>query len=781
MEIKLSVRKLVEFIMSSGSIDNRSTGAGMDRALEGSRIHRQLQKKGGENYQAEVFLSLTTEMNELVFIIEGRADGIIEEEDRVIIDEIKTTDTPIEIIDENFNPLHWAQAMCYGYIYCVNNELEDILVQLTYYNIHTEEIKKLHNNYTVKELEVFYLNLLSQYRRWAEFQMEWSEVRNDSIKELGFPYKTYRQGQRELAIATYRTITNSGKLFCEAPTGIGKTMSTLFPAVKSMGEGEAEKIFYLTAKTITRQVAEEAIEEMRKQELKIKTVTLTAKDKVCFLEERDCNPDKCPYADGYYDRVNDAVFELLQSNDNFTREIIEQAAKKYQLCPFELALDLTWWCDCIICDYNYLFDPNVYLKRFFSDNKGEYVFLVDEVHNLVDRSKEMYSAELHKTSFLDLKKQFGKGNKKLTSSLTKINAAMVQFRKLCEGNGYVVQAEAMEEFNGLLFRFMEKCKEWLQENPFSEFEPEVLKLYFDCRKYLKITEFYDERYVTFIKAHDREVVVKQLCLNPTYLLNQAMKRGKASVLFSATLSPINYYMDILGGDEESKIYTLPSPFAQENAKLLVTEFISTKYHHRQASLEPIADALFTLVNGKKGNYLIFFPSYKYMNEAYEVFHEKYPDIETIMQSNQMDEQEREDFIEKFQGDNPNSLVGFCVLGGIFSEGIDLKGDRLVGTAIVGVGLPQLDTERNILKDYYQQENRMGYQFAYQFPGMNKVLQAAGRVIRGEADKGVILLIDDRFVSKTYQYLYPEHWSHFRVVRNMGELRSEIEWFWQGKV
>ncbi len=776
MEIKLSVRKLVEFIMSSGSIDNRSTG--VDRALEGSRIHRLLQKKGGEHYQAEVFLSLTTEVNNLVFTIEGRADGLVEEGDKITIDEIKTIDAPLESVDENFNQLHWAQAMCYGYMYGVNHQLEDIHIQLTYYHIHTEEIKRLNKKFQMKELEGFYFDLLVQYQKWAEFQIRWTETRNDSIKALQFPYQSYRRGQRELAIATYRTITNKGKLFCQAPTGIGKTMSTLFPTVKAMGEGEAEKIFYLTAKTITRQVAEDAIEEMRCQDLQLKTVTLTAKDKVCFLEERDCNPDKCPYADGYYNRVNDAVFELIQSQSHFTRESIEQSAKKYQLCPFELALDLTWWCDCIICDYNYLFDPNVYLKRFFSDNKGDYVFLVDEVHNLVDRAKEMYSAELYKTSFLELKKQLGKQHKKLARSLTKINSALVQFRKMCEVDGFIVKKEAMEDFNGLLFRFIEVCKEWLQENSFSEVEPEVLKLYLDCRRYIKIAEFYDERYVTFIKAYDREVVIKQLCLNPTYLLNQAMQRGKASVLFSATLSPISYYTEILGGDEETKIYSLPSPFAQENAKLLITEFISTKYHQRQASLDPIADAIFTMINGKKGNYLIFFPSYQYMNEAYEVFHEKYPHVETIIQTNYMDEQEREGFIEKFQADNSTSLAGFCVLGGIFSEGIDLKGDRLIGAAIVGVGLPQLDTERNILKDYYQGENRMGYQFAYQFPGMNKVLQAAGRVIRGERDKGVVLLIDDRFTSASYQYLYPEHWNHRRVVKNMGELDNEVKDFWQ---
>jgi len=415
MEIKLAVRNFIEFMMNNGSIDNRH--GGIDRALEGTRIHRKLQKQGGENYQAEAFFSHKEEIGKFTFLMEGRADGVIEEDGRVIIDEIKTTEIPLEILDEN--PLHFAQAMCYGYFYCTSNQCSEITIQLRYYHIYTHEIKTIQKHYPQEELQQFYLNLLHQYVKWAELQIDWTKIRNDSIKEITFPFENYRPGQRELAIATYKTITNKSKLYCQAPTGTGKTISTLFPTIKSLAEGEAEKFFYLTAKTITRQVAEETVQKMANLGLRLKTVTLTAKDKVCFLEERNCNPEICPYANGYYSRVNDAIFEMIQINDQFTRTEIEHYGKKYQLCPFELALDLSWWCDGIIGDYNYLFDPQVYLKRFFSDNGGAYVFLVDEAHNLVDRSREMFSATIHKSSFLLLKKQLGKRHKKLMDALNR--------------------------------------------------------------------------------------------------------------------------------------------------------------------------------------------------------------------------------------------------------------------------------------------------------------------------------------------------------------------------
>ena len=774
MEIKLSVRSFVEFIMNKGSIDNRLTN--VDRAAEGSRIHRKLQKQGGENYQAEVFFSHREEVDEFTFLVEGRADGVIHEEGHVIIDEIKTTEIPLETLGEN--PLHFAQAMCYGYFHCARSEQEKITIQVRYYHLHTKKIKILQKHYQKKELQQFYVDLLQQYVKWARFEVEWVRKRNDSIKALQFPFDEYRLGQRELAVATYKTILSRSKLFCQAPTGTGKTISTLFPTIKAFAEGEAEKFFYLTAKTITRQAAEAATQKMRKQGLKFKTVTFTAKDKVCFLVERNCSPEICPYANGYYDRLNEAVFEIIHDGDSFTRTEIEQYGKKYQLCPFELALDLSNWCDGIICDYNYLFDPQVYLKRFFSDKNGEYVFLIDEVHNLVDRSREMFSASVYKSDYLMLKKQLGKGHKGMTCVLNTVNKLFVGYRKRCEVRGFLVEKEAQMELNEALFAVTRECKEWLQENVHSEHNGDVLQLYVDCRAYLKISEYYSEQYVTFIQKHGSEVVVKQLCLNSSELLNQALKKGKASVLFSATLSPIDYYTAVLGGDEESRTYSLPSPFPDGNALVLIGNYIQTTYYKRESSCLPIAKALMAMVQARVGNYLVFFPSFKYLHDVYDVFCEEYPDVRVIVQGSQMDEEEREAFVGEFQ--SGGAVLGFCVMGGVFSEGIDLVGDRLIGVAIVGVGLPQMNRERDLIRDYYEQKMRAGYQFAYQYPGMNKVIQAAGRVIRSASDKGVILLLDARFGRNDYRCLFPAHWQGRKYVRGVGEIEVCLWEFWGRK-
>ncbi|MCR3921675.1 MAG: ATP-dependent DNA helicase [Firmicutes bacterium] len=773
-QIKIAVKQLVEFVLRGGSIDNRF--AGSNRATEGSRIHRRLQKAEGDSYQAEVFLSIESEYESYVVTVEGRADGIIITEDGVIIDEIKSTGVPLAFINEDFNRAHWAQAICYGYIYCLQNRLEQIGVRLTYYHVETEEIKQFHKTYSLEEVTTFYFDLLAKYKKWADYKTQWVATRDASIGTLPFPFPDYRLGQRQFAVAVYKTIASSGMLFAQAPTGIGKTMSTLYPSVKALGEGEVEKIFYLTAKTITRQVAEDAVNRMHLQGLRLKTVTLTAKDKICFLSERNCNPDRCIYAHGHFDRVNDAMYELLQNCDNFSREIITEYAQKYTVCPFELALDVTMWSDCIICDYNYLFDPQVHLKRFFS-SKGEYAFLVDEAHNLVNRAREMFSARLSKSAFLQARRTLGKQEKSLYRILGKINTAMVEMRKLCETDDVLVSKEAPLAFTKLLHLFIPSCEEWLKLHQGMEVDPNVLQLYFDTLSFVKIMDLYDERYVTFLRKEKSELHVTLFCLDPSHLLRQCMKKGKATVLFSATLTPASYFSAVLGGDEESRKLILPSPFPQEHLSLLIADDISTKYRNREHSIEDVAEMIFQTVRGKVGNYLVYLPSYKYLNDVYRVFVQLYPQIHVQIQHSKMGEQAREDFLSSFDDANSQTLIGFCVLGGIYAEGINLKGERLIGTIIVGVGLPQLNPEHNIIRDYYNQRNNMGYEYAYLYPGMNKILQAAGRVIRDEHDRGVVVLIDERFTTGTYRSLFPSHWQHYQVVRTPHALATHIQDFW----
>ena len=786
-KIKLSVRELIEFVMRGGSIDNRY--GGMERANEGARIHRRLQKAGGEAYQAEYFLSHSCEYRGICFCVEGRADGVILESAGLTVDEIKTTGVPLKEVNEDFNRLHWAQGICYAYFYALQNQLEEASVQLTYYHLGGDEdpengeIKRFIRHFRIEEMKELFEDLLERYYKWARWQTDWSQICVASAKELKFPFDSYRPGQRNLAAAVYRTIAAGGKAFCQAPTGIGKTMSTLFPSVKAVGEGIVEKIFYLTAKTITRRAAEDAFSLMKERGLRMKTISLTAKDKICFLEERSCNPIDCPYAEGHYDRVNDAVFALLQAEDTVDRETIEVYARKFRVCPFEFSLDVTLWCDCIICDYNYLFDPTIRLKRFFATGQGPYVFLVDEAHNLVDRAREMYSAQLQKTAFLEVKKKVGKGDRDFGKALTSINRRMLEFRELCQerwtesGAMSLEEAESPDGWERELLRFSASCEKWLFHHAGEEFHSEVLQLYFDVQLYLRIAELYDEHYVTAIYSEKNEVTIRQCCLDPSFLLHEAMESGKAAILFSATLTPLGYFRDVLGGEEDAKCLALPSPFPRENFALLINGGISTRYQHREESIVPIARRIACTVGAKKGNYLVYFPSYQYMQSVYEEFVSLCPETETLLQQPGMEEGEREAFLERFSVDNPDSLVGFCVLGGIYSEGIDLKGERLIGVIVVGVGLPQIGPEPDRIRNYYNRLGLEGFAYAYQYPGMNKVLQAAGRVIRSEKDKGVVVLIDDRFRTPSYQRLFPAHWSHKKYVVSESSLQNELESFW----
>ncbi|MBC1420581.1 ATP-dependent DNA helicase [Listeria seeligeri] len=774
--VQISVRRLVEFVLRGGSIDSRMTSS--DRALEGTKIHQLLQKSAGEEYQAEVSLKLDRTVDGVIFSLDGRADGIINEQ---TIDEIKTTETVMEEITEDFRPLHWAQLICYGFMLAEKSDLSEVTLQLTYYQVADEEIKQFKRVMSREEMGVFVDDLLSKYAVWAKMSAAWEMKRNKTIQELAFPYDSYRRGQRELSIAVYRTAVSGENLFCEAPTGIGKTMSTLFPAVKAMGEGKTDKIFYFTAKTITRQVAEDALDEMRRKGLAARSVTITAKDKICFLDERKCEPDHCQFARGYYDRLNEALFDMLGQEEAITRTVVEQYARKYTLCPFELSLDVALFCDAIVCDYNYLFDPVVYLKRFFSEGPGKYTFLVDEVHNLVDRARSMFSATLRKSLVMQVKRQLDKKlHKRLWNAVNAMNKVMVSLNKVLIESGETIHVSKADlaEWNESVLKFTFVAKEWLPQNTQSEAQADVLELYFESLRYVKIAELYDERYTTQITRTHSDLEIKQLCLDPAFLLSEKLKLGASSVLFSATLRPIDYYTNVLGGEEDTSRMVFSSPFEQQNMHLLVADNISTKYQMRNQSLASVVEALAALIAGKKGNYLFFFPSFQYLQNVYELFREKYPEIVVQKQEGAMDEEQREAFLEAFKAGNPETLVGFCVLGGVFSEGIDLRGERLIGAAIVGVGLAQLNPESDLIKDYYNETIGQGFDYAYQLPGMNKVLQAVGRVIRGESDRGVVLLIDERFSASRYRALFPAHWNHAKIVKNTEEITEQVTEFWR---
>lgn len=777
-KIQLSIRALAEFVLRSGSIDARQSG-GVQRGVQGTKLHRMLQKQAGKNYTAELALEAEVPLGDFIYHLTGRADGVLEQDGILTVDEIKTTAEPLEAIEENEYPAHWGQGCLYAYILCQQRGLTQMAVQLRYCHIDTQEVRVFIRHYTAEELQDYTQQLLLRYEPWAKLQTEWKTLRDVDLKQLGFPFKEYRGGQRKLAEAAYRTFRDNGRMLCCAPTGIGKTMSVLFPAMKALGEGCGERIFYLTAKTIARTTAEDALVLLKKQQqLRFFSITLTAKDKVCFLEERNCTPEACPYANGHYDRINDAVYALLQTPGHFGRAEVEAAAEQYKVCPYELSLDLSNWCDCIICDYNYLFDPVVHLQRFF-ESKGEHLFLIDEAHNLLDRGRDMYSARLFKKNFFELKKVLPKHYQRMHKALAGVNAAFIELRHRCEDAGEMMiqQMEPPEPLARPLEKFTAATEAFLEDNRGSEWENDLLGLYFEVLFYQRIVEGYADNYTTLINKHSSgEVQVRLMCLDPAMFLDGSMAMGRAAVLFSATLQPLPYYKETLGAGEDAKLLSLQSPFPRKNLGLYVAGGISTKYADRPDSLEPLADLLAQMVYAKLGNYIAYFPSYRYMDEVYEAFCSKYPDIYTQCQAPGMDEALREHFLESFAEANEESMLGFCVLGGVFAEGVDLAGDRLIGTAVVGVGLPQIGPETDALRQYYEDHGGHGFEYAYQFPGMNKVLQAAGRVIRTPKDKGVVLLADSRYPSGRYQAMFPQHWNGWKAATT-ATLQQELRAFW----
>ena len=778
--IRISVRNLVEFILREGDIDNR-TGGGQDpeNMQMGSRIHRKIQRQMGSDYQAEVPLKTEIVCDGFTLKIEGRADGLIHTKEQVMVDEIKGVLRELDRVQEPAG-IHLAQAKCYASMVAEQEGVDEIGVQMTYCQMETEEVKRFQYSYQSNELKVWFDEVIRQYEKWAKFQIEWRKARNASIKGIEFPFP-YRKGQRELAVSVYRTILRKKKLFIQAPTGVGKTISTVFPAVKAVGEELGEKIFYLTAKTITRTVAEQAFETLREQNLKFKAITLTAKEKICFCEETSCNPDDCPYAKGHFDRVNDAVYELLMQEDVMSREVLEAQARKHKVCPFEMALDVSTWVDGVICDYNYVFDPDARLRRFFAEGgAGGYLFLIDEAHNLVERGRQMYSAELCKEDFLSVKKLVKGEAPRFAKRLEACNKILLAMKKECEN--YKV-LDNISHFGIQLMNVLSETDRYLEECVDKEVRETVLDFYFQVRSFLNIYDGLDENYVIYTEYQENgRFVLKLFCVNPAANLQKCLDKGNSAVFFSATLLPIQYYKRLLSTEKDNYAVYIDSSFDTKKRLLMNGVDVSTRYTMRSREMyQRYATYIFRVVKAKMGNYLIFFPSYRFMEDVYQEFTQLLAsdeeEMELVIQQKHMDEEERENFLRAFEMGREKSLIGFGVLGGIFSEGIDLTNEKLIGTLIIGTGLPQVCNEREILKSYFDQKGLYGFDYAYRYPGMNKVLQAAGRVIRTEDDRGVILLLDERFQREKGKEIFPKEWADCERCR-LDIVEEKIRLFWK---
>ena len=774
--VRISVRNLVEFILRNGDLVSGSGTSDKEAMLKGSRLHRKIQKQMGSHYQPEVSLKKDTEYADLILRVEGRADGIFLQDEQFCIDEIKGVYKKLELMEEPVL-VHRAQALCYAWIYLDAHDLEKIDIQMTYAHLDTEVIKRFRETLTRAELKQWYEELTDSYHKWLAYQIEWRKKRNESMENLEFPFE-YRKGQRKMVSGIYHAISKKEQIFIQAPTGVGKTMSAVFPAVRAIGQGMAETVFYLTARTITRTVAQDAFEILRDRGLLFKVITITAKEKLCFCDKPECDPEKCPYAKGHYDRINDAVYELWTTEQSFDRETLLRHAQKWQVCPFEMSLDLAIWMDGVICDYNYVFDPNVCLKRFFGENvSGNYLFLIDEAHNLVDRGREMYSASICLNDVIETRKFVKPYSQKLWKKLGKVKKQMEELRQNC-GEWKVEENAGVLPIS--LLSVQGELDQLLEESPTQEVVDGILDFYFEVRDFLNISELVDDNYVVYTAFDENgRFYMKLFCVNPAENLQKCLDKGNSTVFFSATLLPLQYYRKMLSTRSENFGMYVESPFEQKKRCLMICRDVSSKYTRRgYEEYRKIAEYIARMSWQKKGNYMVFFPSYRLMEDVYQVYQDEFSVswVRCISQHASMTELEREEFLEEFTEETEETLVGFCVMGGIFSEGIDLIGDRLIGAAVVGTGLPQVNCEREILKGYYDEKGEQGFDYAYRYPGMNKVLQAAGRVIRTKEDTGAILLMDERFLNRDYRNLFPREWND-ACTCTLGNVEKHLQAFW----
>jgi len=773
--LSVSVRDLVEYTLRSGDLNLTFFSA--DRPVQGMHVHQSIQAARPAGYRPEVVVHHTVETDEYRLHIGGRIDGVYDDGRRVIIDEIKSTRKALSNVQDEEDNIHWGQAKCYACIYAIQNDLPEIDVQMTYYQVEEGERLEIRRNFATRSLIAFFEDLISDYLHWVDKIIKWRELRNRSIEQMIFPYPGYRQGQEEMINAASSAIQDEVPILIEAPTGIGKTMAVIFPAVQSLASGQTDRVFYLTARTTGKNTAEQCLEILRTNGVRCKYLSITAKEKICFNTTKSCSGEDCGYARGFYDRINTALADAFKAED-FTRERVVRIAAKHKVCPFEFSLELSLWVDVIICDYNYFFDPRVYLRRFFENGDGNSVVLVDEAHNLVERSREMYSAIIRREQVSILRKSLKKRLPDLDRTLGKVNTWMIRAREeIPEGETDIALEDFPTDLCDLLRKFTNKAEQWLSKNEKSKLRDEMLEFYFDVRRFLNTSDRYGTNYATYYSVSGSDMVVKMFCVDPSEHLTAKLEKCRSAVFFSATLKPVEYFAKLFGCRSDARALSLRSPFPSGNLCVLVAGKISALYRYREFTKHEVARMIGALVDRKQGNYLIFFPSYEYMKMVHTIFRQRRPKVRLVMQKPNMSEQERDDFLDNFSTRSDGFLTGFVVMGGFFAESIDLVGERLAGAAIVGVGFPQISVERELVKAYFDNQNGSGFAFAYQVPGMIKVLQAAGRVIRSEYDRGVIMLIDTRYTRIPYSLMFPEGWQpHF--VGSVDKVGILLREFWK---
>ena len=775
-QVRTSVRKIVEFILRSGSIDRRiSEKAELDAMQKGAKIHKKIQSAAGSSYTSEVSLKHEFDMGDHVILTEGRADGVIEEDGEYTVDEIKTVFSDPEETEEP-KKVHLAQAMFYAYFILCDKNLEHITVRMTYVDYESEKKKYFYSEYTASEIEMNVTEIIKEYDKWIVLTHSLEEERNESIKNMSFPFP-FREGQERIIKAVYNTIRNKKNLYLEAPTGSGKTLAVMYPSIHALGEERCKKIFYLTARTVAAKAAVEASAILTNRGLSLRSVNILSRQNACMLNEPQCDPVSCKYAEGFYDKINGILFDMLRTEHSFDKDVIMRYAEEFKICPYYLILELCEFSDLIICDYNYVFDPDVRLASYFADKGENYIFLVDESHNMVQRSRDMYSAVLDKDNVLAARRLFKEKDKRVYTSLGKLNKTLLDLKKKTEKTTVLGN---IDETADRVERAMFEFDRFLENENDAAFKSEALEFYFELRSFINAYIRSDERYVYYCEENDKDLIVKIRCVDPSEDIKKAVEPGVSTVFFSATLRPLEYYKRLTGAEDGDYEYQAPSPFPPDNKKIFIGRDVSSRYKRRNTEeFRKIASYIFKMAQSRKGNYLVFFPSHAMLRGVLNVYKEEFDcdEINWAVQSRTMGEDDREIFLENFEEDQKRSFIGFGVMGGIFAEGIDLPGDRLIGVAVVGTGIPQISGETDILRNKYEEMGLNGFDYALKYPGMNKVMQSAGRLIRTESDTGIILLLDDRFLGRDYRNLFRNDWSD-PVTVDLKDFESRAAQFWK---
>ena len=780
--VYISSSELVEYVSRGGDIGAKESRGNKNG---GTVVSHKLWQKKPNILDAYAFTTFSEGTQITVY---SYPECLHKMETGYSIDYIYTVDYSLDLIENGQLELALKTAVCTGYIMCERLGLDEIEANVSFYKEGSDEERTFSQVLKYEDLKGNFELFLALFSPFAKIIKEKGSKVTDQLAELKFPFKGgARDGQRDFIIDAFRAIKGHKRLVVQAPTGTGKTMASLYPALKSVGCGDADKIFYFTGKTTTALSALNAIDIMRGQIPDLRSIHISSKDKCCVSfapgQRRHCEPKYCHRTKSYFDKINIALLELLENYRTYTKDIIDEVAAKYEVCSYELSLELSEWCELVVCDYNYLFDLQAYLRRYFEYTPdAEYIFLLDEAHNLPDRAREMYSVSLEKSDFEAIAAKLPQDDAYSVSCQEVLSEfdvytqlAMAEKMEindtLC---GFYINSQLPSDFADPYVRLIEQLRKVIRKNQDDDLLNQV---YLNLKKLIKVCEIYDKRFTMYIEAVGDSVKVKLMCLDPSYLLDECMKKGISSILFSATLTPLEYFSDVLGC-EKSNTLSLKSPFDPNKQCLICISNVSTRYEDRQKSASNIANIIRAMIAGKSGNYIVYFPSYSYLTEVMAVFTEKYPKIPVTAQQRSMSEKAKKDFLDSFDAKKDGTLVGFCVMGGSFSEGIDLRGERLIGAMIVGVGLPTISTELNIIKEYFDKTRENGYAYTYTYPGMNKVLQAAGRVIRSEDEYGVVLLVDDRFASPEYKMITPEYWSHMKFLTNAKDLLDTVTKFWK---